>query len=51
LERLAFETTKHMVKIHDTWEIMDKAYEAAVDDSPLMQRWIELGETAYETEK
>ena len=51
LERLAFETTKHMVKIHDTLEIMERAYEAAVDDSPLMQRWIEIGETAYEIEK
>ena len=51
LERLAFETTKIMVKIPDTWEIMERAYEAAVDDSPLMQRWIETAQTAYEIAK
>ena len=51
LERLAFETTKHMLArpaIPDTWEILERAYEAAIEKSPLIQRWIELAETACE---
>ena len=51
LERLAFETTKVMCRpgIPGTWDIMEMAYEAAVEESPLMQRWIALGQTSFET--